>query len=57
VQAGVDHQTRPTLALSDARAIADELTTRRVRLSLGGAVYDPTDPVGRLPFDVLAMVA
>ena len=26
---------------SDARAIADELTTRRVRLSLGGAVYDP----------------
>jgi DNA invertase Pin-like site-specific DNA recombinase len=41
----------------DARAIADELTTRRVRLSLGGAVYDPTDPVGRLLFNVLAMVA
>ena len=38
----------------DARAIADELTTRRVRLSLGGAVYDPTDPVGRLLFNVLA---
>ena len=44
-------------SLPDARAIADELTTRRVRLSLGGAVYDPTDPVGRLLFDVLAMVA
>lgn len=43
--------------LPDARAIADELTVRRVRLSLGGAVYDPTDPVGRLLFNVLAMVA
>jgi Resolvase, N terminal domain len=30
---------------------------RHVRLSLGGAVYDPTDPVGRLLFNVLAMVA
>src|SRR6188472_1691193 len=28
-------------SLPDARAIADELTARRVRLSLGGAVYDP----------------
>jgi len=44
-------------SLPDARAIADELTTRRVRLSLGGSVYDPTDPVGRLLFNVLTMVA
>ena len=44
-------------SLPDARAIADELTTRRVRLSLGASVYDPTDPVGRLLFNVLAMVA
>ena len=36
-------------------AIADELTTRRVRLSLGGAVHDPSDPVGRLLVNVLAM--
>jgi DNA invertase Pin-like site-specific DNA recombinase len=42
-------------SLPDARAIADELTARRVRLSLGGAVYDPTDPVGRLLFNVRAM--
>ena len=28
-----------------------------MRLSLGGSVYDPTDPVGRLLFNVLAMVA
>ena len=44
-------------SLPDARAIPDELTARRVGLSLGGAVYDPTDPVGRLLFNVLAMVA
>jgi DNA invertase Pin-like site-specific DNA recombinase len=28
-----------------------------VRLNLGGSVYDPTDPVGRLLFNLLAMVA
>jgi len=44
-------------SLPDARAIADELTTRQVRLNLGGSVYDPTDAVGRLMFNVLAMVA
>ena len=44
-------------SLPDARAIAEELTRRQVRLSLGGAVYDPHDPVGRLLFNVLAMVA
>jgi DNA invertase Pin-like site-specific DNA recombinase len=44
-------------SLPDARAIADELTVRQVRLNLGGSVYDPNDPVGRLLFNVLAMVA
>ena len=39
------------------RTIADELTTKGVALSLGGSRYDPTDPVGRLLFNVLAMVA
>jgi DNA invertase Pin-like site-specific DNA recombinase len=38
-------------------AIADELTQRQVRLNLGGSVYDPNDPVRRLLFNVLAMVA
>lgn len=33
------------------------LTTREISLSLGGSVYDPTDAVGRLLFNVLAMVA
>lgn len=44
-------------SLPDARAIADELTAESIKLDLGGAVYDPTDPVGRLLFNVLAMVA
>ena len=30
---------------------------REVRLGLGGSVQDPTDPVGRLLFNVLAVVA
>lgn len=44
-------------SLRDATDIAEELTRRGVRLNLGGSVYDPTDPVGRLLFDVLGMVA
>ncbi len=44
-------------SLPDARDIVEELTTREVKLSLGGSVHDPTDPVGRLLFNVLAMVA
>jgi DNA invertase Pin-like site-specific DNA recombinase len=44
-------------SLPDARAIAEELTARSVKLNLGGSVHDPTDPVGRLLFNVLAMVA
>jgi DNA invertase Pin-like site-specific DNA recombinase len=44
-------------SLPDARVIADELTVRQVSLNLGGSVYNPNDPVGRLLFNVLAMVA
>jgi len=33
-------------SLPDARAIAEELTNRKVSLSLGGSVYDPTDGWG-----------
>ncbi|MGO9956203.1 MAG: recombinase family protein [Solirubrobacteraceae bacterium] len=44
-------------SLPDARAIADELTAQSVKLNLGGSVHDPTDPVGRLLFNVLALVA
>jgi DNA invertase Pin-like site-specific DNA recombinase len=44
-------------SLPDAREILDDLTRRAVKLSLGSSVHDPTDPVGRLLFNVLAMVA
>ena len=38
-------------------AETNDLTRRQVKLSLGGSLHDPTDPVGRLLFNVLAMVA
>lgn len=44
-------------SLPDARQILEDLTRREVKLSLGGSAHDPTDPVGRLLFNVLAMVA
>jgi len=44
-------------SVTDARDIVDELTRRQVKLNIGGSVHDPTDPVGRLLFNVLAMVA
>ncbi len=48
---------RMARSLPHARAIADERTTRQITLSLGGSVYNPTDAVGRLLFNMLAMVA
>ena len=44
-------------SLPDARDIVDELTSREVKLNLGGSIHNPTDPVGRLLFNALAMVA
>lgn len=44
-------------SLPDARDILEELTKRDVKLSMNGSVHDPNDAVGRLLFNVLAMVA
>ncbi len=44
-------------SVPDARNLVDELTAGGVRLSIGGSVHDPADPVNRLLFDVLSMVA
>jgi DNA invertase Pin-like site-specific DNA recombinase len=44
-------------SMRDARAIGDELAARGVELSLGGAVYDPEDPVNRCLFELLATFA
>jgi DNA invertase Pin-like site-specific DNA recombinase len=41
----------------DAKDIVDDLTQREVKLSIGGSVHDPTDTLGKLLFNVLAMVA
>ena len=44
-------------SLTDARDIVEELTIAGVTLNIGGSIHDPTDPVGRLLFDVLVMIA
>lgn len=44
-------------SLPDARDIADELTRKGVTLNVGGSIYNPHDPVGKLLFNVLGMVA
>ena len=43
--------------MPDARAIGDSLAARGVRLSLGGSVYDPNDPIGKCFFDILVTFA
>ena len=44
-------------SVPDARAIGDELAQRGVRLQLGGSVHDPSDPMGKLFFNILATFA
>ena len=44
-------------SLPDARDIVEELTAAEVKLNIGGSVHDPNDPMGRLLFNVLAMIA
>jgi DNA invertase Pin-like site-specific DNA recombinase len=44
-------------SVPDAHAIASELTAKGAALQLGGSVHDPKDPMGKLLFNVLAMIA
>ena len=44
-------------SVPDARAIGDELSARGVRLQIGGSVHDPSDPMGKLFFNILATFA
>ena len=44
-------------SVPDARAIGDSLTAGGVRLSIGGTVYDPADPIGKMFFNILATFA
>src|ERR1700759_1992121 len=41
-------------SVPDARAIGDALAARGVKLSLGGIVHDPRDPMGKMCFGILA---
>lgn len=44
-------------SVPDARAIADQLEAKGVKLALGASVYDPTDPIGKMFFNILATFA
>lgn len=44
-------------SVRDAADIAAEVEQRGARLSIGGSIHDPTNPMGKLLFNVLAMVA
>lgn len=44
-------------SVRDAHEIADGLAKREIKLSIGGSVHDPTDPMGKLLFNVLAMIS
>ncbi len=44
-------------SVPDAREIGDSLVARGVKLSLGGTIYDPTDPMGKMFFNILATFA
>ena len=44
-------------SVPDARAIADQLRQRGVKLALGRTLYDPDDPMGKLFFNIPATFA
>ena len=43
--------------MPDARAVAGELMKRGVKLQLGASVYHPTDPMGKMFFNILTTFA
>ena len=48
---------RLTSKTSQPSAVGDTLAKRGVSLSLGGQIYDPDDPMGKLFFNILATFA
>ncbi len=44
-------------SVPDARIIAEQLQQKGVKLALGGSVYDPDDPMGKMFFNILATFA
>ncbi|MFE3455224.1 recombinase family protein [Nonomuraea sp. NPDC059194] len=44
-------------SVPDARDIGDALVARGVKLALGGSIYDPSDPMSKMFFNMLAVFA
>lgn len=44
-------------SVPDLRDIADGLVARGILLSINGVIYDPTDPMGKMFFNILATFA
>ena len=44
-------------SVPDARAIAEELERKGVKLALGVTIHDPADPMGRMIFNIVATIA
>lgn len=44
-------------SVPDARYIADQLEAKGVKLALGATVHDPSDPMGKMFFNILATFA
>jgi len=44
-------------SVPDARDIGGSLIARGIKLSLGGSLYDPADPMGKMFFNILATFA
>jgi DNA invertase Pin-like site-specific DNA recombinase len=44
-------------SVPDARAIGDDLATRGIKLQIGASIHDPSDPMGKLFFNILATFA
>jgi len=44
-------------SVPDARHIADQLEAKGVKLALGRTIHDPTDPMGKMFFNILATFA
>lgn len=44
-------------SVPDAHALALEITAKGAKLRMGDSVHDPRDPIGKLLFNMLAMIA
>lgn len=44
-------------SVPDARTIADQLQEKGIKLALGASVYDSSDPMGKMFFNILATFA